>query len=446
MKVLVTSRAPLDVPEERVYRVPALELPDPAQRAFDRPAAPDRGDPALRRSGSGGPARLRALRDQRRVGGRALRPPRRSSARPRACRRALQPPLAERAARASRLEARSPQGGAGLRPDRAPVDAARRDRVELRPARPAGSSSSSRASASSSEASRSAARRLVAEQPDLDILEGVESLLRNNLLTTEHAGGDEPRLGMLETIREYALERLAARGDGEAVRRRHAGFYLELAEAAEPGLLRPDSSANGSSDLMQIGTTSALRSTGPWRPARRRSASGSARRSGASGSCGTYEQEGARAAGGAARARLRLGEHPRDGADDDRDPVSSSATTRRRGDCSRRASPVHRRIGNDHMVANTLGLLGMAALTAGEIHSALALSREGSRGGPQGDPVRSWNPPPSGISACASRPSGSSTMPSERSRRRSALHGSLEISRTVGTSAEVARRACDHAG
>ena len=32
VKVLVTSRAPLDVPEERVYRVPALELPDPSRR------------------------------------------------------------------------------------------------------------------------------------------------------------------------------------------------------------------------------------------------------------------------------------------------------------------------------------------------------------------------------------------------------------------------------
>ena len=49
----------------------------------------------------------------------------------------------------------------------------------------------------------------------------------------------EPRFGMLETIREYAVERLAERGDGEAVRRRHAGFYLPLAEEAEPALLGP---------------------------------------------------------------------------------------------------------------------------------------------------------------------------------------------------------------
>ena len=50
----------------------------------------------------------------------------------------------------------------------------------------------------------------------------------------------EPRFGMLETMREYALERLAERGDGEVVRRRHAGFYLRLAEEAEPALLGPE--------------------------------------------------------------------------------------------------------------------------------------------------------------------------------------------------------------
>ena len=51
--------------------------------------------------------------------------------------------------------------------------------------------------------------------------------------------GGEPRFGMLETIREYALERLAERGDGEAVRRRHAGFYLRARGGGRAALLGP---------------------------------------------------------------------------------------------------------------------------------------------------------------------------------------------------------------
>ena len=47
--------------------------------------------------------------------------------------------------------------------------------------------------------------------------------------TEEHDGA--PRFTMLETIREYALERLEESGELEAVRRRHAAYYLALAEA-----------------------------------------------------------------------------------------------------------------------------------------------------------------------------------------------------------------------
>ena len=79
----------------------------------------------------------------------------------------------------------------------------------------------------------------VAGDLELDIVDGVESLLNDNLLRTEPMAGGEPRFGMLGTIREYALERLAERGDVEAVRRRHAGFYAALAEEAEPALLGP---------------------------------------------------------------------------------------------------------------------------------------------------------------------------------------------------------------
>ena len=39
---------------------------------------------------------------------------------------------------------------------------------------------------------------------------------------------------MLETIREYGLERLELSGELPALRRRHAEYFLALAEKAEP--------------------------------------------------------------------------------------------------------------------------------------------------------------------------------------------------------------------
>ena len=51
--------------------------------------------------------------------------------------------------------------------------------------------------------------------------------------------GDEPRFAMLETIREYAPERLAERGEAAALRRRHAAYFLALAEEAAPQLRGP---------------------------------------------------------------------------------------------------------------------------------------------------------------------------------------------------------------
>jgi predicted ATPase/DNA-binding SARP family transcriptional activator len=48
------------------------------------------------------------------------------------------------------------------------------------------------------------------------------------------------RFGLLETIREYGLERLTAEGEEDAVRTRHAEWYVELAVAAEPRLVGED--------------------------------------------------------------------------------------------------------------------------------------------------------------------------------------------------------------
>jgi predicted ATPase/serine/threonine protein kinase len=63
-----------------------------------------------------------------------------------------------------------------------------------------------------------------------DVLEGVASLLDKSLLRQMGQEDEEPRLMMLETIREYGLECLAASGELEAAQQAHAVYYLSLAE------------------------------------------------------------------------------------------------------------------------------------------------------------------------------------------------------------------------
>ena len=70
----------------------------------------------------------------------------------------------------------------------------------------------------------------------VDTLEGVESLVTDSLLRYEEESDGEPRFYMLETIREYARERLEEGGETEEFRRRHAGHFLALAGEAEPHL------------------------------------------------------------------------------------------------------------------------------------------------------------------------------------------------------------------
>jgi len=73
----------------------------------------------------------------------------------------------------------------------------------------------------------------------LSVLDGLASLINSNLarIQGDSEGEGEPRVGMLETLREYGLERLEAAGEAPAVRGRHAAYYLALAEAAEPELM-----------------------------------------------------------------------------------------------------------------------------------------------------------------------------------------------------------------
>jgi predicted ATPase/DNA-binding XRE family transcriptional regulator len=66
------------------------------------------------------------------------------------------------------------------------------------------------------------------------VLNSIEALLDHSLLQYAEAVDGEARFTMLETIREYALERLEASGEEDMLRRQHAAYYLALAEGAEP--------------------------------------------------------------------------------------------------------------------------------------------------------------------------------------------------------------------
>ena len=74
----------------------------------------------------------------------------------------------------------------------------------------------------------------------------LEEIVNHSLVVRDRAGdspGEDGRAAwhfrMLETVREYALDRLRAGGQAEAARRRHALYYLDMALTAEPELIGP---------------------------------------------------------------------------------------------------------------------------------------------------------------------------------------------------------------
>jgi predicted ATPase/serine/threonine protein kinase len=73
----------------------------------------------------------------------------------------------------------------------------------------------------------------------VDVLDGMGSLVNNSLVQHIEQSAGEPRFVLLDTVREYGLERLATSGEEPATRRAHAAYYLVLAEecaslAADP--------------------------------------------------------------------------------------------------------------------------------------------------------------------------------------------------------------------
>ncbi len=71
-----------------------------------------------------------------------------------------------------------------------------------------------------------------------DVLDTIASLVDKSLVRQQDGIDGEPRFGLYETIRAYAVERLEESGELDALRRRHAERCLTLVESAEPELVR----------------------------------------------------------------------------------------------------------------------------------------------------------------------------------------------------------------
>lgn len=70
----------------------------------------------------------------------------------------------------------------------------------------------------------------------IDLFDGLSSLVDKNLIQRMDLFDGEARFTMLETIREYALERLISSDEETATRRAHAAYCLVLAEEGNPEL------------------------------------------------------------------------------------------------------------------------------------------------------------------------------------------------------------------
>jgi predicted ATPase len=74
----------------------------------------------------------------------------------------------------------------------------------------------------------------------VSLLDGVGALVSKSLVRQREDEGGAPRFGMLETILDYAGDRLRAEFDSDATHRRLARFYLAFAEEARPHLTQVD--------------------------------------------------------------------------------------------------------------------------------------------------------------------------------------------------------------
>ena len=143
----------------------------------------------------------------------------------------------------------------------------------------------------------------------LDGLDALASLVDKSLVRQLPDAAGQPRFGMLETIREYAVERLSETEDGQATRRRHQDHFAALANRAQPELLGARQ-GEWLDRLKPTVTTSGPRCRTPRTTVEPTSRLASARRCGGSGSSAVTSPRVAPRSRASSPCRPRLLGHP----------------------------------------------------------------------------------------------------------------------------------------
>ena len=86
-------------------------------------------------------------------------------------------------------------------------------------------------------------RSLTRRGDSYEMLDRLTQLVDKSLVVAQHGADGQTRYSLLETVRQFARDRLADTGDADAVCTRHLSFYLALAEKARPELSGADQSA-----------------------------------------------------------------------------------------------------------------------------------------------------------------------------------------------------------
>ena len=99
-----------------------------------------------------------------------------------------------------------------------------------------------------------------------DVLDALRDLVAKSMVVADETPHGTTRYQLLETLRQYARERLDEQGDTDRFRRRHAELFAEFAEHAGPGLLGPDELRWRAAPAASSSTTCAPRSRGRSTP------------------------------------------------------------------------------------------------------------------------------------------------------------------------------------